>query len=104
MPLNVDRETISTLLGYSSILAWLGAQLPQLVENWRNGSVEGLALPFLVSVSLHQPATPRHSYPPKVNSVARRRRYELARVRSASLIPERGSSSGMGTRADRTDE
>ncbi|KAM0753628.1 hypothetical protein T439DRAFT_310412 [Meredithblackwellia eburnea MCA 4105] len=49
MAVDMDWEAISTALGYSSIVAWLGAQMPQLFENWRNGSVEGLALPFLVS-------------------------------------------------------
>lgn len=45
----MDRATLSTLLGFSSIAAWLCAQIPQLFENWKNSSVEGLALPFLVS-------------------------------------------------------
>lgn len=48
MPI-LDWQIISSALGYSSIVAWLFAQLPQLIENYRNGSVEGLALPFLVS-------------------------------------------------------
>lgn len=43
------REHISTVLGYSSIVAWIFAQAPQLVKNWQLGSAEGLALPFLVS-------------------------------------------------------
>lgn len=77
----LDRQTLSTLLGYSSILAWLGAQLPQLVENWRNGSVEGLALPFLVSVCPLR-ADRRSRAPLTVcdRSVASWRRYEPPRV------------------------
>lgn len=45
----LDRATLSDVLGAASILAWLGAQVPQLVENYRNQSVAGLSLPFLVS-------------------------------------------------------
>ncbi|GLB34871.1 putative repeated motif containing protein [Lyophyllum shimeji] len=41
--------TASELLGYASIGCWLGAQLPQVVENIRRQSCEGLALPFLAN-------------------------------------------------------
>ncbi|GAA5808431.1 hypothetical protein MFLAVUS_001822 [Mucor flavus] len=41
------QATISLLLGYFSILFWLNAQLPQLVENYKLGSAEGLSLNFL---------------------------------------------------------
>ncbi|KAJ7741522.1 PQ loop repeat-domain-containing protein [Mycena maculata] len=41
--------TLSDLLGYSSILCWLGAQFPQVLENIRLKSCEGLALPFLAN-------------------------------------------------------
>ncbi|KAI0748128.1 PQ loop repeat-domain-containing protein [Daedaleopsis nitida] len=41
--------SFSDLLGYTSIACWLGAQFPQLLENVRNQSVEGLALPFLMN-------------------------------------------------------
>lgn len=47
--IEISQETISTFVGYCSIVAWLFAQAPQLLENYKNGSVEGLALPFLVS-------------------------------------------------------
>ncbi|KAJ7430739.1 PQ loop repeat-domain-containing protein [Mycena galericulata] len=40
---------LSDLLGYSSILCWLGAQFPQVLENIRRKSCEGLALPFLAN-------------------------------------------------------
>ncbi|KAF8308086.1 hypothetical protein DL93DRAFT_2046853, partial [Clavulina sp. PMI_390] len=39
----------SELLGYFSIASWLGAQFPQLFENARRQSVDGLALPFLAN-------------------------------------------------------
>ncbi|TFK91034.1 hypothetical protein K466DRAFT_573907 [Polyporus arcularius HHB13444] len=39
----------SELLGYTSIACWLGAQFPQVLENARRQSVEGLALPFLLN-------------------------------------------------------
>ncbi|GEM09667.1 vacuolar membrane protein [Rhodotorula toruloides] len=45
----VEREVLSTGLGIASICVWLFAQSPQVIQNWRSGSVEGLALPFLVS-------------------------------------------------------
>ncbi|KAJ7709794.1 PQ loop repeat-domain-containing protein [Mycena rosella] len=41
--------TLSDLLGYSSIGFWLGAQFPQILENIRLKSCEGLALPFLAN-------------------------------------------------------
>ncbi|KAF9646402.1 hypothetical protein BDM02DRAFT_3156563 [Thelephora ganbajun] len=41
--------TLSDVLGYISICCWLGAQFPQLVENARRKSVEGLSLPFLAN-------------------------------------------------------
>ncbi|KAG1756668.1 PQ loop repeat-domain-containing protein [Suillus paluster] len=39
--------TFSELLGYTSIACWLGAQFPQVIENHKRQSCEGLALPFL---------------------------------------------------------
>ncbi|GAA5885497.1 hypothetical protein JCM6882_009644 [Rhodosporidiobolus microsporus] len=45
----MDRQAISDALGALSVVTWLGAQSPQIYENWRNKSVEGLALPFLIS-------------------------------------------------------
>ncbi|KAJ7449922.1 PQ loop repeat-domain-containing protein [Mycena latifolia] len=41
--------SLSDLLGYSSIGCWLGAQFPQILENIRLKSCEGLALPFLAN-------------------------------------------------------
>ncbi|KAI8643319.1 PQ loop repeat-domain-containing protein [Parasitella parasitica] len=41
------QEAISLLLGYNSILFWLNAQLPQVVENYKMGSTAGLSLNFL---------------------------------------------------------
>ncbi|KAL9715226.1 hypothetical protein Ac2012v2_001887 [Leucoagaricus gongylophorus] len=39
----------SSLFGYTSIACWLGAQFPQVFENFRRQSCEGLALPFLAN-------------------------------------------------------
>ncbi|EGN93263.1 hypothetical protein SERLA73DRAFT_172182 [Serpula lacrymans var. lacrymans S7.3] len=39
----------SELMGYMSIASWLGAQFPQVLENMRRKSCEGLALPFLLN-------------------------------------------------------
>ncbi|KAI0636967.1 PQ loop repeat-domain-containing protein [Trametes polyzona] len=45
----VLSASFSELLGYTSIACWLGAQFPQVLENARRQSVEGLALPFLMN-------------------------------------------------------
>ncbi|TFK42501.1 PQ loop repeat-domain-containing protein [Crucibulum laeve] len=42
-------SVLSDLLGYASIGCWLGAQFPQVLENIRRQSCEGLALPFLAN-------------------------------------------------------
>ncbi|KAF9265478.1 hypothetical protein L218DRAFT_860010 [Marasmius fiardii PR-910] len=39
----------SELLGYTSIACWLGAQFPQVVENYQRRSCEGLSLPFIAN-------------------------------------------------------
>ncbi|KAI0093733.1 PQ loop repeat-domain-containing protein [Irpex rosettiformis] len=41
--------TLSDILGYTSIGCWLGAQFPQVIENYKRRSVDGLAWPFLVN-------------------------------------------------------
>ncbi|KAH9854234.1 PQ loop repeat-domain-containing protein [Lenzites betulinus] len=45
----VFSASFSELLGYTSIACWLGAQFPQVLENARRQSVDGLALPFLMN-------------------------------------------------------
>ncbi|KAL1712110.1 PQ loop repeat-domain-containing protein [Schizophyllum commune] len=40
---------LSELLGYTSIACWLGAQFPQVLENVKRQSCDGLALPFLAN-------------------------------------------------------
>ncbi|KAF9050410.1 PQ loop repeat-domain-containing protein [Panaeolus papilionaceus] len=45
----LENWTVSDTLGYTSITFWLGAQLPQVVENFRRESCEGLSLPFLAN-------------------------------------------------------
>ncbi|GJJ73247.1 solute carrier family 66 (lysosomal lysine-arginine transporter), member 1 [Entomortierella parvispora] len=40
---------MSLLLGYVSILCWLNAQIPQIIENFKLGSAESLSLPFLIN-------------------------------------------------------
>ncbi|KAK0503431.1 PQ loop repeat-domain-containing protein [Armillaria luteobubalina] len=44
-----SQAALSEFLGYSSIACWLGAQFPQVLENIRSNSCEGLALPFLAN-------------------------------------------------------
>ncbi|KAI9276845.1 PQ loop repeat-domain-containing protein [Phascolomyces articulosus] len=41
------QEAISLLLGYISILCWLNAQLPQVIENYKIASVDSLSINFL---------------------------------------------------------
>jgi uncharacterized protein with PQ loop repeat len=40
-------ESFSDLLGYASMCCWLGVMFPQILENIKQQSCEGLALPFL---------------------------------------------------------
>lgn len=44
-----NRAAISWSLGVISLVAWLGAQMPQIIANHRNRSVEGLSLAFLIN-------------------------------------------------------
>ncbi|EMD37960.1 hypothetical protein CERSUDRAFT_113099 [Gelatoporia subvermispora B] len=44
-----SSQALSDFLGYASITCWLGAQFPQVLENARRQSVDGLALPFLLN-------------------------------------------------------
>ncbi|KAI5119186.1 hypothetical protein M0805_000640 [Coniferiporia weirii] len=45
----MDLGTLSDLMGWASIGCWLGAQFPQVLENVRRQSCDGLALPFLLN-------------------------------------------------------
>ncbi|KAL7006083.1 hypothetical protein EMMF5_004421 [Cystobasidiomycetes sp. EMM_F5] len=47
--MQLSPKQFSDGLGAASIICWLFAQFPQLIANWRSASVEGLALPFLLS-------------------------------------------------------
>ncbi|KNE56650.1 hypothetical protein AMAG_02435 [Allomyces macrogynus ATCC 38327] len=40
-------EATSVVLGYASVLCWVGAQMPQVLQNWRRQSAAGLAIPFI---------------------------------------------------------
>ncbi|BDD60621.1 hypothetical protein MAP00_005732 [Monascus purpureus] len=46
VPLN-PREAVSGILGSISLACWIFLLLPQLVENYRNGSAEAISLYFL---------------------------------------------------------
>ncbi|KAI5868172.1 PQ-loop-domain-containing protein [Durotheca rogersii] len=46
-PLNLDVEAISGICGSISIAAWVVVFSPQIVENFRRGSAEGLSVPFV---------------------------------------------------------
>ncbi|KAK7969089.1 PQ loop repeat-domain-containing protein [Apiospora saccharicola] len=47
-PLNLDVEAISGICGYISIAAWIVVFSPQIAENFRRGSAEGLSLQFII--------------------------------------------------------
>lgn len=44
-----QQAAFSWSLGYISIIAWLGAQMPQIVTNYLNQSVDGLSFAFLAN-------------------------------------------------------
>jgi hypothetical protein len=39
---------LSSALGWSSIACWIVVYSPQIIENWRIGSGEGLSVAFIV--------------------------------------------------------
>ncbi|KAI8922690.1 PQ loop repeat-domain-containing protein [Entophlyctis helioformis] len=43
------NDIASACLGYLSITAWLFAQFPQLLKNWRNKTAESLSVAFLAN-------------------------------------------------------
>ncbi|KAI8390316.1 PQ loop repeat-domain-containing protein [Blakeslea trispora] len=43
----INADTFSSFLGYLSIFCWLNAQLPQMLENYRLQSADGLSLYLL---------------------------------------------------------
>src|SRR6202012_4648201 len=45
---NLDIEAISGILGSISIACWVVVFSPQIIENFRRGSAEGLSIVFLV--------------------------------------------------------
>ncbi|KAI0115231.1 PQ-loop-domain-containing protein [Daldinia grandis] len=47
-PLNLDVEAISGICGSISIAAWVVVFSPQIVENFRRGSADGLSVPFII--------------------------------------------------------
>ncbi|KAK8050596.1 PQ-loop repeat-containing protein 2 [Apiospora phragmitis] len=47
-PLNLDVEAISGICGSISIAAWIVVFSPQIAENFRRGSAEGLSLQFII--------------------------------------------------------
>lgn len=42
------RETVSSAAGIGSLVVWMFAQSPQVYQNYRNKSVDGLSPVFLV--------------------------------------------------------
>ncbi|KAN0063342.1 hypothetical protein ACQY0O_004508 [Thecaphora frezii] len=47
LPALADRQSISDLAGTTSFTVWLFAQTPQILENYRRGSVDGLSPVFV---------------------------------------------------------
>jgi len=46
--LNIDVTAISGICGSISIACWIVVFSPQIVENFRRGSADGLSLQFLI--------------------------------------------------------
>ncbi|CAG8748607.1 12900_t:CDS:2 [Dentiscutata erythropus] len=46
---DMSVSLVLVCLCYLSIVCWLNAQIPQLLQNYRNKSVDGLSFPFLVN-------------------------------------------------------
>ncbi|KAM3068975.1 putative vacuolar membrane transporter [Clarireedia jacksonii] len=46
--LNLDIAAISGILGSISIACWIVVFSPQIIENWRRGSADGLSLQFII--------------------------------------------------------
>ncbi|KAL7626360.1 putative vacuolar membrane transporter for cationic amino acids [Parahypoxylon ruwenzoriense] len=47
-PLNLDVEAISGICGSISIAAWVVVFSPQIIENFRRRSADGLSVPFII--------------------------------------------------------
>ncbi|KAI1771301.1 PQ-loop-domain-containing protein [Hypoxylon cercidicola] len=47
-PLNLDVEAISGICGSISIAAWVVVFSPQIIENFRRSSANGLSVPFII--------------------------------------------------------
>ncbi|KAI1393797.1 PQ-loop-domain-containing protein [Hypoxylon trugodes] len=47
-PLNLDVEAISGICGSISIAAWVVVFSPQIIENFRRNSADGLSVPFII--------------------------------------------------------
>ncbi|KAI0382983.1 PQ-loop-domain-containing protein [Hypomontagnella monticulosa] len=47
-PLNLDVEAISGICGSISIAAWVVVFSPQIIENFRRSSADGLSVPFII--------------------------------------------------------
>ncbi|GAP86551.2 putative pq loop repeat protein [Rosellinia necatrix] len=48
-PLNLDVEAISGICGSISIAAWVVVFSPQIIENFRRGSADGLSVQFIIA-------------------------------------------------------
>jgi hypothetical protein len=46
--MNLDIDAISGILGSVSIACWIVVFSPQIIENFRRGSADGLSIVFLV--------------------------------------------------------
>ncbi|KAI1074500.1 PQ-loop-domain-containing protein [Whalleya microplaca] len=47
-PLNLDVEAISGICGSISVAAWVVVFSPQIIENFRRSSADGLSVPFII--------------------------------------------------------
>ncbi|CAI8510009.1 unnamed protein product [Hanseniaspora opuntiae] len=48
IPIVLDNESISNILGSISLYCWIVVFLPQIYENYSRGSSEGLSIEFII--------------------------------------------------------
>lgn len=49
MELDIEWGVVSEIMGLSSVGIWMCAQMPQVLENWKLKSVDGLSVGFLIA-------------------------------------------------------
>jgi hypothetical protein len=48
----IEFDTISQVMGWSSAILYIGSRIPQLVKNWENKSTDGLSIGMFICAVL----------------------------------------------------